>query len=79
MYRGVDVRDGDLVTGFNIACRDEVHLRVAIVERRSSGWVARVSNPKHIQKWLDFAHHGVPWFLFSLPGKNKERERIGLM
>jgi len=48
VYRGVNVRDGDLVTGFNIARRDEVHLRVAIVERRSGGWVARVSNLKHI-------------------------------
>jgi len=44
VYRSVDVRDGDLVTGFNIARRDEVHLRVAIVERRSGGWVTRVSN-----------------------------------
>jgi len=43
-YRGVDVRDGDLVTDFDIARRDEVHLRVAIVERRSGGWVAGVSN-----------------------------------
>ena len=45
-YRGVDVRHGDLITGFNIARRDEVHLRVAIVERRSSGWVAGVSDLK---------------------------------
>ena len=31
-YRGVNIRDSDLVTGFDIARRDEVHLRVAIVE-----------------------------------------------
>lgn len=42
VHGGIDVRDRYLVTGFDVAHRDEVHLRVAAFERRSGAWVARV-------------------------------------
>ena len=44
VHGGVDVRDRDLVTGFDVARRDEMHLRVAAFERRSGAWVAGVGN-----------------------------------
>jgi hypothetical protein len=44
VHGGVGVRDRYLVTGFDVARRDEVHLRVATFERRSGAWVAGVRN-----------------------------------
>ena len=48
VHRGVDIGDGYFVTCFDISRRDEVHLRVAAVERRSGTGVAGMSNLQRI-------------------------------
>ena len=50
VHRSIDVRDGYFVACLDIARRDEVHLRVAAVERRPGAGVAGVSD---LQPCLD--------------------------